>query len=305
MKIEVLREFVVFARCMNFSVAARELFISQPSLSTHIRDLEGELGFELVERIRPLRLTEAGMAFLDCAQETLAVFDDGVRRCRGVVERPPVRIVAQPGFAEVAAVLDSLGDIPFVVDTGFKGVGMLEDLARGAIDVLGTHDPRLSPTLMEKVRELGLDFFTLRSDFMAIQMSRKNPLARLHSLTRKDLDGATFGIYDAGYFELWSQLIQGILGPDVCAYYKLVPLESQAGMPFQDLREAVHLCGRDHLHDIAAHRDDLVFFDTLDGEPIELDYVVVHRVDGNSPAVEQVLGRFREEARGRGRENQM
>lgn len=42
-----------------------------------------------------------------------------------------MRIVAQPGFAEVAAVLDSLGDIPFVVDTGFKGVGMLEDLARG------------------------------------------------------------------------------------------------------------------------------------------------------------------------------
>jgi DNA-binding transcriptional LysR family regulator len=50
MKIETLNEFVVFAKHMNFSSAARELYCSQPGLSNHIMTLEKELGFALINR---------------------------------------------------------------------------------------------------------------------------------------------------------------------------------------------------------------------------------------------------------------
>ena len=52
MRIEALREFVVFAKCQNFSAAARELHLSQPVMSTHIMNMEKELGFVLVDRKR-------------------------------------------------------------------------------------------------------------------------------------------------------------------------------------------------------------------------------------------------------------
>src|SRR3954462_12895028 len=56
-----LRAFAAFARCRSFSAAAAELRISQPTVSTHIADLERTLGLKLVERVRrDGSLTNAG-----------------------------------------------------------------------------------------------------------------------------------------------------------------------------------------------------------------------------------------------------
>ena len=40
MRTEYLREFVVFSRHLSFTEAAKELFIAQSTLSTHIAALE-------------------------------------------------------------------------------------------------------------------------------------------------------------------------------------------------------------------------------------------------------------------------
>ena len=37
MDIELLKEFLILARCLNFSKAADSLYMSQPVLSRHIR----------------------------------------------------------------------------------------------------------------------------------------------------------------------------------------------------------------------------------------------------------------------------
>ena len=50
MNIDHLREFVTFSQYMNFSVAAKKLFLSQPALSSHIKALEKDLGAPLVDR---------------------------------------------------------------------------------------------------------------------------------------------------------------------------------------------------------------------------------------------------------------
>lgn len=70
MEINYLGEFVVLARTGNFLAAAEELFISQSSLSKHIRNIEAELGTELFNRTtRKVSLTDAGEVFLQYAQE--------------------------------------------------------------------------------------------------------------------------------------------------------------------------------------------------------------------------------------------
>jgi DNA-binding transcriptional LysR family regulator len=68
-----LRYFAAVAEELNFSRAAERLHMAQPPLSAAIRQLEQELGTELLLRTtREVRLTDAGRAFLDGAYRILA-----------------------------------------------------------------------------------------------------------------------------------------------------------------------------------------------------------------------------------------
>ena len=58
---------------------------SQPSLSRQIRDLEDEIGVQLLERTaKSVRLTDAGRAFLDEARAILKHTDDAVGKVRAI-----------------------------------------------------------------------------------------------------------------------------------------------------------------------------------------------------------------------------
>src|SRR5258707_15832707 len=68
-----LRYFVAAAEMENVSRAALKLHVSQPTLSTQIRDLEDELGFTLFERTgKSFRLTNAAFS---CLKEARAVLE--------------------------------------------------------------------------------------------------------------------------------------------------------------------------------------------------------------------------------------
>ena len=69
-----LRHFICIADHQNISSAARELFLSQPALSTSIVQLEEALGLQLLIRhhARGVSLTPAGNAFLAQARSLVA-----------------------------------------------------------------------------------------------------------------------------------------------------------------------------------------------------------------------------------------
>ncbi|MDR0139532.1 LysR family transcriptional regulator [Metabacillus idriensis] len=74
-----LQTFVTAAECENFRRTAEILYISQPSVSVHIKLLEKELGVGLFERDgRKIRLTEEGRVYLKHAKELLAVYQNGL-----------------------------------------------------------------------------------------------------------------------------------------------------------------------------------------------------------------------------------
>ena len=72
MEIRHLKYFVKIAEMLNFSEAAKALFITQSTLSQQIRQLEQEVNAQLFERNNHnVRLTEAGEELLPYARQTL------------------------------------------------------------------------------------------------------------------------------------------------------------------------------------------------------------------------------------------
>lgn len=81
MELRQLKYFVKSAEYLNFSEAAKHLFITQSTLSQQIKQLECELGFTLFLRnSRHISLTEAGEEFLPFARRTIQDAEDGVQR---------------------------------------------------------------------------------------------------------------------------------------------------------------------------------------------------------------------------------
>lgn len=71
-----LEYFLVAAEELNFTRAAKKLYISQQSLSNHISNLEKEFDVVLFNRTSPLTLTYAGQALMSRAREMLDLRDE-------------------------------------------------------------------------------------------------------------------------------------------------------------------------------------------------------------------------------------
>ncbi len=78
-----LYEFMVLGKLLNFSQAAKALYITQSVLSRHMQDLEKETGVSLLNRTtHGVTLTEAGKILLNQSPDLLNQAESVVRRLR-------------------------------------------------------------------------------------------------------------------------------------------------------------------------------------------------------------------------------
>jgi DNA-binding transcriptional LysR family regulator len=83
MELRHLRYFVTVAEELNFRRAARRLHISQPPLTSQVRQLEEEIGARLFERdSHHVALTAAGIVFLDSCRRLLRDAEAAVESAR-------------------------------------------------------------------------------------------------------------------------------------------------------------------------------------------------------------------------------
>lgn len=83
MELRHLRYFAHVADALSFRRAAEKLHVSRPALSMQIKDLEAELGVQLLERSTThVRLTAAGHVYLGEVREILARVDEAGRRAQ-------------------------------------------------------------------------------------------------------------------------------------------------------------------------------------------------------------------------------
>ena len=144
MELRHLRYFVAVVEEGSLTTAAElRLHTSQPSLSRQIRDLEYEVGAELLSRsVHGVEPTAAGKAFLDHARLALAQVDAAVEAARGAAQ--PARKTFALGFQSghemnwlpraMYVLRDELKSIQVTISSDYSP-DLAEALFRGRLDV--------------------------------------------------------------------------------------------------------------------------------------------------------------------------
>ena len=187
MEIRTLRYFLETAREGNMTRAAERLFISQPTMSKQLKELENELGAKLFLRSNyNLKLTEAGMLLKKRAEDILALVDKTEAEFRSMDElnRGDIYVGAPESesmmlFAEVVASLQK--DYPGIRCNIYSG--NLEDvcdrLEKGLLDFA---------IVMSYVDLSKYNYIRMPAeDSWGILMRKDDPLAEKESLTVDDI----------------------------------------------------------------------------------------------------------------------
>jgi LysR family hca operon transcriptional activator len=144
MELRHLRYLVAAAEAGSLTEAAEHrLHTSQPSLSRQIRDLEKEVGVELLSRsVHGVALTAAGKAFIDHARLALMQVDAAVETARRAAQ--PARNTLAIGFQTghemnwlppaMRVLHDELKNIELTVSSDYSP-DLAEALGRGRLDL--------------------------------------------------------------------------------------------------------------------------------------------------------------------------
>ena len=101
MTLQQLQYFVTVCKYQNLTKAAKELSISQPGISTSIRDLESECGFALFEhRPNSITLTDQGAKFLREAEHMLHAYSKLQKNAKLIAEE---KMILRIGVAPMGA----------------------------------------------------------------------------------------------------------------------------------------------------------------------------------------------------------
>lgn len=189
MELRVLRYFLALAREENISKAAESLYITQPTLSRQLAELEEELGATLFIRgKRKITLTEEGMLLRRRAEEMVELeikteneFRQRNENLSGTVSIGAAETRAAEIFPRaIESFRKKYPDVTFDIHSDIAD-HVKERLDRGVLDI----------GLLVEPGEIGkYEFMRLGiEDRCGILMSAKSPLAEKEYVTVEDLQG--------------------------------------------------------------------------------------------------------------------
>lgn len=282
MRTEHLREFVAFSRHLNFSSAAKELYIAQSTLSTHIAQLEDDLGMQLVDRSNRNRLTDQGVVFLEGAKRALSTLDSSIEHCERLQQaQHSVKVAYAFPSARFARELEERTHIPLAfVDPDFRSP-FFDLLLNKKADILVTYDFSMSPLLIKEAQDSNLVVVKGPKDPFSISMMKDNALAKRAPLQRTDLAGACVLVNSAPDYERYKMVCNTMLGDDLGLSYRLSPVGSLSDLKLIDYGTMLHVCGAAVNDHYFRDRSDMVIIDKLDGKPFGFPSAAVYRSDAN------------------------
>lgn len=178
-----LRYFLAVAEASSFNKAAAKLRVAQPALSRQVRDLEDEIGVNLVRRgPRGVTLTAEGKLFLEEVRELLKRTDESLEK---------VRALARGEFGElrVGYMANSTGEIlppglaAFRKSVPRVNVSLYDLLSDEIFARLGNGTLELGIVAkLNNAQATGIEFELLRSYPLCVLLNTAHPFARLKSI---------------------------------------------------------------------------------------------------------------------------
>jgi DNA-binding transcriptional LysR family regulator len=189
-----LRYFIAVAEELNFSRAAERLHMAQPPLSAAIRQLERELGVDLLIRTtREVTLTDAGRAFLDGARRTLAEADRAAEDAKRAEAGELGRLRIAYSWSTRFETLPALGrafrashpDVELLAQEMWNA-RMAAAFANGSIDLALSLCPEIAAEL---------ELAPIRSEGLVALLPEAHPLASHEAIPLSALAGEEFVLF--------------------------------------------------------------------------------------------------------------
>ena len=187
MELRVLQYFLAVAREQNISAAAQSLHLTQPTLSRQLRELEEELGKQLMVRgNRKITLTEEGMLLRKRAEEILELVDrteqEVMRSDDAVSGDIYIGTGETDGVRQIARAANHLQacypGIRFHIVSG-DAVDVCERLDKGLLDF---------GVLLGDIDKIKYHYMELpMKDTWGVLMQRSSPLAEKDAISPQDL----------------------------------------------------------------------------------------------------------------------
>ena len=193
MNIQQLRYVVAIANSGTFREAAEKMYVSQPSLSISVRDLEKELGFKIFRRTSSgTFLTRRGMEFYEKAQELVKGFDIFQNQYANPEEEKDEFSIASQHYdflpPTITAFSERYPDYKNFRIFESTTVQILDEVAQGHSEIgiiyLNNQNKK---GIMQRVEKLGLEVIELIPFHTHIYLREGHPLAQKEELVMEDL----------------------------------------------------------------------------------------------------------------------
>lgn len=189
MELRQMRYFVAVAEELHFGRAAERTHVAQPALSKQVRNLERELGVELLDRSeRRVKLTDAGSAFLQKAYSVLEGAGEAeraaVRAGRGEVGHLSLGFTGYTLYGVMPEAVRAFGErfpgVELSVQEGCTRT-LTEGLMNGRFDVGLLHPPVAGEA------EDALALETVASEPLIAALPEEHPLSGRAEISVADL----------------------------------------------------------------------------------------------------------------------
>ena len=193
-----LRYAVAVARTGNFSRAAEQCHVAQPSLSQQIQKLEEELGERLFDRLkREVKLTPAGEVFLRRAVRILEEADAAKREAKDATAllRGTITIGVLPTIAPyllpgaITAFAEQYPGVEIVVQ---------EDTTAGLLKLALAYEIDLA-LASRPIKDDRMELRDLFTEELVLALPSNHPLARRRTVKVSDLDGERLVVLKEGH----------------------------------------------------------------------------------------------------------
>ena len=193
MNIQQLRYVVAIANSGTFREAAEKMYVSQPSLSISVRDLEKELGFKIFRRTSSgTFLTRRGMEFYEKAQELVKGFDVFQNQYANPEEEKKEFSISSQHYDFLPPLITQFS-VLYPDNKNFRifestTVQILDEVAQGHSELGIIYlNKQNTKGIMQRVDKLGLEVIDLIHFQTHIYLRKGHPLAKKESLVMEDL----------------------------------------------------------------------------------------------------------------------